>query len=72
MKNRVLTFIIGILVGAIIATLGFYIYARTLKNNMQQPPMMDFKSGQMKPEDMGEMRERPFENMSNNEALNNN
>ena len=38
MKNKILTFIIGALVGAIIATLGFYMYS---KNNTNE-----FKGGQ--------------------------
>ena len=34
MKNRILTFIIGILVGAILATAGFLIYSK--KENLYQ------------------------------------
>jgi len=49
MKNRVLTFIIGILVGAIITTLGFFIYARTVRGNRQVPPMMNFQREQIQP-----------------------
>jgi len=32
MKNRILTFIIGILVGAIITTVGFLIYNKSINN----------------------------------------
>ena len=34
MKNKILPFIIGILVGAIITTVGFLIYEKTNTNNM--------------------------------------
>ena len=34
MKNKILPFVIGILVGAIITTLGFLIYEKTNTNNM--------------------------------------
>ena len=34
MKNKILPFVIGILVGAIIATAGFLIYEKTNTNNM--------------------------------------
>ena len=33
MKNKVLYFIIGVLVGAIIATLGFFIFSKNNGNN---------------------------------------
>ena len=36
MKNRVLTFIIGILVGAIITTLIFLIYSKTMNDNFRK------------------------------------
>ena len=34
MKNKILPFIIGILIGAIITTAGFLIYEKTNSNNM--------------------------------------
>ena len=34
MKNKILPFVIGILVGAIIATVGFLIYEKNNTNNM--------------------------------------
>ncbi len=34
MKNKILPFVIGILVGAIITTVGFLIYEKTNTNNM--------------------------------------
>ena len=40
MKEKILTFIIGILVGAIIATAGFWIYSKTVPNSLRQPEMM--------------------------------
>ena len=33
MKNKILTFVIGILVGAIITTIGFFIYQKINRNN---------------------------------------
>ncbi len=36
MKNKILPFVIGVLVGAIITTLGFLIYEKTNTNNMMQ------------------------------------
>ena len=49
MKNRILTFIIGVLVGAIITTIGFYIYEKTgvNKNN----PMQNGNKQQMMQQD---------------------
>lgn len=56
MKNRILTFIIGILVGAIIATAGFLIYSKSI-NKIQNEMMKPFENnGQM---------QRPNENMEN-------
>ena len=44
MKNRILTFIIGILVGAILATAGLLIYSKTINKNVnpneRMPPRM--------------------------------
>lgn len=43
MKNKVLVFIIGVLVGAIIATLGFFIFAKNNNTNVEgdnTPQMM--------------------------------
>jgi len=50
MKNRVLTFIIGMLVGALIATGGFFIYSKVATPARGDRPMM----GQG-----GEMGQRP-------------
>ena len=36
MRNRILTFIIGILVGAILATAGFLIYSKTINKNQNE------------------------------------
>lgn len=74
MKNRVLTFIIGVLVGAILATIGFNIYSKSIMNNrgMMKPGMSMNERGNP-PErpngaGRGEMREnRQFS--SNNETL---
>ena len=62
MKNRILTFIIGILVGAILATAGFLIYSKTINKNINPNERMPFeKNGQMeRPNgDMGELPVKP-------------
>lgn len=63
MKGKILTFIIGVLVGAIIATTGFLIYNKTVASNSNQPEMMQINgNGQMggqQPENMGEPLEKP-------------
>lgn len=46
MKNRILTFIIGILVGAIITTTGFLIYNKSINNNSNEKMPFE-KNGQM-------------------------
>ena len=61
MKNRILTFIIGILVGAIITTTGFLIYTKSIKNN-QNDMMKQFENnGQMQRTggNQGEPPEKP-------------
>lgn len=45
MKNKILTFIIGVLVGAIIATVGFYFYSKN--NNSKSGGMPDGNPPQM-------------------------
>lgn len=56
MKGKILTFIIGVLVGAIIATLGFNLYIKTNKNkrgympNGGFPQMMNQGNGENPPE----------------------
>ena len=44
MKDKILTFFIGVLVGAIIATIGYYIYSKNIKSegmpNGAPPQMM--------------------------------
>lgn len=68
MKNKVLSFIIGVLVGAIVATAGYYFYAKnnvaTTNNvnenrpeigdmqNMPEPPEMSNSTNKQKPDDM--------------------
>lgn len=54
MKNKILTFIIGVLVGAIITTVGFLIYNKaTINNNSNQPEMMQTNGN------MGQPPEKP-------------
>lgn len=62
MKGKILTFIIGFLVGAIITTAGFLIYNKTVANNSNQPEMMQMNgNGQMgqPSENMEEPPEKP-------------
>ena len=74
MKGKILTFIIGMLVGAIIATAGFIIYNKvnedeaTEQRTMNQEQMMEMRGDKEKP--TGEMpeggmptREKPEGNM---------
>lgn len=68
MKEKILTFIIGTLVGAIIATTGFLIYNKIGVNNSNQPEMMKMdENGQMggpQGENMEEPPEKPNGNNS--------
>lgn len=60
MKGKILTFIIGVLVGAIIATTGFLIYNKIGANNSNQPEMMQMNgNGQMGGQQPGSMEEPP-------------
>jgi cell division protein FtsN len=63
MKSKILTLVIGILIGAIITTIGFLIYNKTVAKNSNQPEMMQMDgNGQMgeKPDgDNGEAPEKP-------------
>lgn len=60
MKGKILTFIIGLLVGAIIATVGFLIYNKTVANNSNQPEMMQMNGNeQMRGQQHGNMEEPP-------------
>lgn len=62
MKNRILTFIIGILVGSIITTAGFLIYNRTINKNINPNERFPMgQNGQMQPpgEDIGEAPAKP-------------
>ena len=58
MKNRILTFIIGILVGAILATAGFLIYNKTINKN-QNEMMKPFENNGQMQRPNGNMGERP-------------
>lgn len=54
MKNRILTFVIGALVGSIITTIGFLIYSKTMNKNIgfngRNPMNMNmWMSGDMRP-----------------------
>lgn len=55
MKNKILTFIIGVLVGAIITTAGFLIYEKVNNNSNpmpggERPQMMEGENGETPPE----------------------
>ncbi len=55
MKNKILTFIIGVLVGAIITTAGFLIYEKVNNNRNsmpsgERPQMMEGENGETPPE----------------------
>lgn len=62
MKEKILPFIIGLLLGAILATGGFLIYSKSVGGNNQNMPQMN--DGMGNPPDkpsgkMGEPRELP-------------
>ena len=59
MKEKILPFIIGILVGAIIATTGFLFYSKTVSNNSERPEMMQMNGDGQKGEQPGSMGEPP-------------
>lgn len=60
MKEKFLTFIIGLLVGGIIATSGFLIYSKSVNNNLKEPEMMKMnEKGQMGEPQFGNMQEPP-------------
>lgn len=71
MKDKILTFIIGFLVGCIITTLGFYIYQKVNNSNMQAPEIPNgdrqMQQQMMRPEDGGTPPEIPsdFEGQTN-------
>ena len=55
MKDKILVFIIGLLVGAIVTASGFLIYEKTNKNtnqmsNKEEMQMMERPDGEMPPE----------------------
>lgn len=74
MKNRVLTFIIGILVGSIITTTGFLIYNKTINKNInpnERMPMNQNEQMQMPNENMGEPPAKPQGDFQSNMQRNN-
>ena len=68
MKDKVLIFIIGLLLGAVLTASGFLIYEKNYQNNFQFPngerfemmPMPDGKEPPEKPEDKENGPELPF------------
>ena len=72
MKNKILTFVIGILVGAIIATAGFLIYEKTNTNNempnMERTrEMMNRGDGEIPPDRPDGEGEMKFNRQKNNQ-----
>ena len=59
MKNRILTFIIGVLVGAIITTAGFLIYSKSINKNQMNIPFENNGQMQRPGGNMGEPPEKP-------------
>lgn len=60
MKEKVLTFIMGVLVGAIITTACFFIYNKKAVNNSNQPETMQMEeNGQMGGQQSGNMEQPP-------------
>ena len=60
MKDKIMFLIIGILIGAIIATAGFLIYSKSVKSNSTQPEMMQMNgNGQMMQSENDNMEEPP-------------
>lgn len=61
MKNRFLTFIIGILVGAILSTTGFLVYSKLINQNPNQIMRQMDGRGQMQKTDgnIGNPPEKP-------------
>lgn len=58
--NKILTFIIGLLCGAVITTLGFMIYIKSVDGDKMKPD----ENGEMyKPSEMGEPPEKPSGDM---------
>lgn len=72
MKDKILIFIIGILLGAIITTAGFLIYNKTIAKNSNQEEttqMNQNSNGQMGEPPSGDMQEPPEKpNGDNNEG----
>ena len=59
MKNRILTFIIGVLVGAILATAGFLIYSKSINKNINLNGKMPFENNRQMEPPGGNMGEPP-------------
>ena len=69
MKNRILTFIIGVLTGAIITTTGFLMYNKVINNNTKQYERNPInQNGQMQPpnENLEEPPTKPEEKIQSN------
>lgn len=71
MKNKILPFIIGLLVGAIIATTGFLIYSKSVSSNSNQPIMMQMNGNGQKGDPPGNMEQPPEKTDDSNNNTNN-
>ena len=74
MKDKIIIFIIGILVGAVIATGSFYIYLNTSKcnNNNNQNQMNGGQPPEMPNGQNGQKPEMPNNSTQDNNTQNNN
>lgn len=71
MRNKILTFIIGMLVGAILTTVGFLIYNKEVKNDSEQPGMVQMDGNrQMGQPANGDMEEPPAKPEDSNNNVN--
>ncbi len=70
MKDKILTFIIGMLVGAILATGGYYLYSKNNTSNKRgmpggEPPAMMGQEGNSTNGNMGTPPEKPSDDDGN-------
>lgn len=71
MKDKLLLFMIGLLVGAIISTGAFYVYTKTTNCGTIDGEHMKISRGNMSDMRNGEPPERPEDNNSNMQTNNN-
>ena len=64
MKEKILIFIIGFLIGAIVATSGFLIYSKIVSNTSNQPEMMQSNPNEQVGDPQNGNGENPLEKPS--------